>query len=227
MGLSRKNSTNRRSIYCPINIYHHSSSNILNKTNPLLQSPASANPSPSCNITRAQSNRQQIKHHRSSICVINHNNGPASLLTSNASCGPTSQKCTINNLNSSQLELTNNLNSSLSLCSSLSPSPVTILHSPFRLSTPPSSSKNNTCKGNTHHNSATTNNNNISNNPLILCSNTNLNNCGYTGLNSSSYRLNSSSKLQLTPVAQISLSQSNFKCFEHLYNDFSLIFNFI
>ena len=115
MGLSRKNSTNRRSVYYPINIFHHSSTNILNKTNPI-QSPVS---SPSCVNTNMQSrahNRQKMQHHRSSICVIN--SMPNSYNNPNIS----NQKCTINNnLNASQLELASaayNLNSSLSLSSS-------------------------------------------------------------------------------------------------------------
>jgi len=222
MGLSRKNSTNRRSVYYPISIFHHSSSNILNKTNPLQSPASSAISSPICNNnsiqiqTRAQ-NRQKMQHHRSSICVINsssHSTNQSSVLNS---CGMPIQKSTANNLNTSQLELANatsNLNSSLSLSSSLSPSPVTILQSPFRLSTPPSSAKNNSSKLNTNNantgNSSNINNNTINNNPLILCgnSNSNLNNCGYTSLSGSSCRL-SSSKLQLTPATSTSLSQSN------------------
>lgn len=229
MGLSRKNSTNRRSVLYPINIYHHSSSNILNKTNPP-QSPASSTiSSPICHqnsiqIQNRAQNRQKMQHHRSSICVINSssNNTNQANPTLSSCVGIPTQKCTTNNLNTSQLELanaTNNLNSSLSLSSSLSPSPVTILQSPFRLSTPPSSStKSNSCKLNSN-NTANHHNTTTNNNPLILCgnSNSNLNNCCFSDLSGSSCRLSSSSKLQLTPATSSSLNQSNSSFFNTKY----------
>jgi tRNA A-37 threonylcarbamoyl transferase component Bud32 len=179
MGLSRKNSTHRRSIYYPISIFHHSSSNILNKTNPSFSSQVT---SPNCNFNsssatsqqvRAQ-NRQKLQHHRSSICVINSS--------------------TSSNNNNNNQEGNN----------SLSPSPVTMQHlhqSPlFRLAstTPPKTTmKTATLASNKnplilcHQNSSS-----------------NLAQNNSSGLSSSSCRLTESqSKLQLTPAASTSFSQ--------------------
>lgn len=220
MGLSRKNSTNRRSIYHPINLYHHSSSNILNKTTP--QSPSTTTLSPSCYPNTKAHNRQRIQHHRSSCCVINSNNMQAANQPSSQSnhlnlnivTNSISQLELANPSNNHNIVNLNNENPSLSLSSSLSPSPVTMLQSPFRLSTPPSNKTSSILINNNVNNSNNNTNSKINGNNSNQLAGYNL--C-YSSSSSSSCRIPSSPKLQLTPAASTSFSHSKSLSFLFCY----------
>jgi serine/threonine protein kinase len=145
-GLSRKNSTNRRSVYHPIGIFNQSSSNILNRTNNFAS--PSATPSPSSFHHNSQlqrmnshnmklsSRRAKLQHHRSSCCVLNTNKSiePNASNTSNAHA--------INHTNQSCSYLHTNESTSLSIPSL--PSPIAVLNNKFaNISTPPSTNINN------------------------------------------------------------------------------------